>query len=112
MLVADMNRSILFYTKELHFEISFLYEDFYCGIIKDGHSIHLKLALPAMEERANRQHNEHADLVISVEHIADLYDEIKSKPVSIMQPLRKMPYGKEFYIKDPDGYVIAFLEEK
>jgi len=21
------------------------------------------------------------------------------------------PYGKEFYIADPDGYILAFLEE-
>jgi len=27
--------------------------------------------------------------------------------VEIVQPLREMRYGKEFYIADPDGYVIA-----
>jgi hypothetical protein len=30
--------------------------------------------------------------------------------VIIVQPLRAMPYGKEFYIADPDGYILSFLE--
>jgi hypothetical protein len=25
-------------------------------------------------------------------------------------PLRQMPYGKEFYVRDPDGYVLGFVE--
>jgi hypothetical protein len=25
--------------------------------------------------------------------------------------LRDMPYGKEFYVADPDGNIIGFLEE-
>jgi hypothetical protein len=29
--------------------------------------------------------------------------------IEIIQPLRAMPYGKEFYIADPDGYIIGFL---
>jgi predicted enzyme related to lactoylglutathione lyase len=30
--------------------------------------------------------------------------------LKITQPLRTMPYGTEFYISDPDGYVLAFLD--
>lgn len=30
--------------------------------------------------------------------------------IEIIQPLRTIPYGKEFYITDPDGYIIGFLE--
>ena len=25
-------------------------------------------------------------------------------------PLRQMPYGVEFYVRDPDGYVLGFVE--
>jgi hypothetical protein len=25
-------------------------------------------------------------------------------------PLRKMPYGTEFYVRDPDGYVLGFIQ--
>ena len=50
-LVTDINRAIEFYTNKLGFEVNFRYGDFYSGIIKDGYSIHLKLATPAIEER-------------------------------------------------------------
>ena len=30
----------------------------------------------------------------------------------ITESLRDMPYGREFYIQDPDDHIIAFLEEK
>jgi len=110
-LVADITLSMEFYTKNLGFETSFMYEDFYCGITKDGCSIHLKSAEPVLEERENRRNNEHADIILSVEKIDDLYDDIKNRSVEIIQPLRDMPYGREFYICDPDGYVLAFLEQ-
>jgi catechol 2,3-dioxygenase-like lactoylglutathione lyase family enzyme len=110
-LVTDIDRSIEFYTKMLGFEVRFLYEDFYSGLTKDGYSIHLKLAKPAIGERENRRNNNHLDITFSIEAIENLYDDLKSKPIEIIQSLRDMPYGREFYIADPDGYIIAFLEE-
>jgi predicted enzyme related to lactoylglutathione lyase len=111
LLVTDINQSIEFYTKKLGFDVNFRYDDFYSGIIKDGYSIHLKLAKPCIEERKNKKNNEHLDIIFSVEGIEDLYEEILNKSVEIIQPLRDMPYGREFYLVDPDGYIIAFLEE-
>ena len=111
-VVADLERSLDFYTRELGFEIAFRYEDFYAGIGRDGYTLHLKSGSPAIEERANRRDNEHLDLVLSVEDISSLFDVIKSRAAIIVQPLREMPYGREFYIADPDGYILGFLEEK
>jgi hypothetical protein len=34
--------------------------------------------------------------------VEDLYE--------IIQPLCERPYGREFYIIDPDGYILAFLQ--
>lgn len=28
----------------------------------------------------------------------------------MVQPLRETSYGREFYIKDPDGYRLAFFD--
>ena len=111
LLVADIDRSIEFYTNKLGFDIDFRYEDFYSGISKDGFSIHLKSGKPSLEDRQNRRKNEDLDIVFSVDRIEDLYEEISSKSIDFIQPLRKMDYGKEFYVADPDGYIIAFLEE-
>jgi catechol 2,3-dioxygenase-like lactoylglutathione lyase family enzyme len=110
-LVADIDRSIEFYTKMLGFDIDFRYEEFYAGIIKDGCSIHLKLGKPSADERKNRKNNDDLDLVFSVDDIENLYQELSNKPIEFVQPIREMPYGKEFYVADPDGYIIAFLTE-
>ena len=111
LLVADVDRSIQFYTKELSFDVEFRYEDFYAGIIKDGYSVHLKVSKPSIEERENRRNNEDLDIIFSVDGIEGLYEELLNKSVEFIQLLRDMPYGKEFYVADPDGNIIAFLEE-
>jgi predicted enzyme related to lactoylglutathione lyase len=111
ILVTDIGRSIEFYTKKLGFSVDFLYDDFYAGIIKDGYSIHLKLGNPSTEERKNKRENEGLDIVFSVEAVEDLYTKLVNNAVEITQPLCDRPYGKEFYITDPDGYILAFLED-
>jgi uncharacterized glyoxalase superfamily protein PhnB len=108
--VANVEGAIEFYTGKLDFDLEFRYEDFYAGIIKDGCSIHLKLTdLPAVQK------NQHSDddpifITFSVDHIDSLYEELSSRSVTVIQPCRQMPYGKEFYIADPDGNVLAFLD--
>ena len=110
-LVADIEHSIEFYTKNLGFDVEFRFEDFYAGIIKDNYSIHLKSGKPSIEERKSKRENVDLDLVFSVEGVEDLYEEFVNKSVEIIQPLCDRPYGKEFYIADPDGYILAFLED-
>jgi catechol 2,3-dioxygenase-like lactoylglutathione lyase family enzyme len=111
LIVRDIARSIAFYTEKLGFGLDFRYADFYAGMIKDGHSIHLKSGTPSTEERKNKRKNEDLDLVFSVDGIEDLYEQLSKNQVEFIQPLRDMPYGKEFYLVDPDGYIISFLEE-
>ena len=110
LVVADIEHSVDFYTKKLDFEIDFRYENFYAGISKDGWSIHLKKGNPLIEERKNKRINEDLDIVFSVDAIEQLYENYVNKSVEIIQPLRDMPYGKEFCVVDPDGYIISFLE--
>jgi len=111
LLVADIDHSIEFYTKKLGFDVDFRYEDFYAGIIKDGYSIHLKASKPSIEERESRRNNEDLDIIFSVDGIEGLYEELSNRSVEFSQSLRDMPYGKEFYVADPDGNIIAFLGE-
>lgn len=111
LVVADMARSLGFYTEKLGFEVDFRYEGFYAGVIKGSCSIHLKAGKSSKEERENRRNNEHVDIIFSVEGIENLYRELLDHPVEVIQSLRDMPYGREFYIADPDDYILAFLEE-
>jgi catechol 2,3-dioxygenase-like lactoylglutathione lyase family enzyme len=111
LLVADIDRSLEFYVEKLGFQVDFRYEDFYVGIIKDGYSIHLKESETPIDKRENKRNNEDLDVVFSVDNIESLYEELSGKSVEFIQSLRNMPYGKEFYVADPDGNIIAFLEE-
>jgi catechol 2,3-dioxygenase-like lactoylglutathione lyase family enzyme len=110
LLVADIESAIEFYTKKLGFDVDFRYEDFYAGIIKDGYSIHLKVDESSIEERKNRRNHDDLQITFSVDRIESLYEELANKSVEFAQSLRDMPYGREFYIADPDGNIIAFLE--
>ncbi len=109
-IVADLDRSTDFYTKKLGFDIDFRYGDFYVGITKDGFSIHLKSGKPGVEERKSKRKKENLDIMFSVNDIEVLYQEFSGKQIDFVQSLREMSYGKEFYIADPDGYIIAFAE--
>ena len=109
-LVADLQRSLEFYTDKLGFEVDFQYEGFYAGVRRDGHSIHLKMGEPSPDERANRRRNEHLDILFSVEGLDRLHHELGEQAVEVTLPPRDMPYGREFYIADPDGYILGFLE--
>ncbi|MGC4096126.1 MAG: VOC family protein [Nitrospira sp.] len=111
LLVADLQRSIDFYTSKLGFELDFVYEDFYAGIIKNGFSIHLKCAMPVPEERQHKRSNNHLDIIISTEDIDAVYAAMLSQSIDIVQPICDQPYGREFYIADPDGYIIALLAQ-
>ncbi|MBX2931998.1 MAG: VOC family protein [Chitinophagaceae bacterium] len=111
LLVVNIDASIEFYTKQIGFDLDFRYEDFYAGVSKDGYSIHLKSGKPSFEERQNKLANDDLDIVFSIEGVEDLYSDFVSKSIQITQPLCDRPYGKEFYIADPDGYILAFLEE-
>ena len=111
LVVSNIERSIEFYTEKLGFTVAFRYSDFYVGIIKDGYTVHLKSGNPFIEERKNKRANEDLDIIFSVKDIEYLYEELSNRSVQFLQPLRTMPYGKEFYVADPDGYIIAFLEE-
>ena len=110
LIVSDLEHSIRFYNG-LGFETAFIYSGFYAGLAKDGFSIHLKSGTPRIEERESRRKDEDLDVVFSVDQIENLYEAVQHMPVNIIQPLRDMPYGSEFYITDPDGYILGFVGE-
>lgn len=107
--VTNIENAIEFYTNKLGFDINFRYQDFYAGIIKDSYSIHLKMKESFNEKKLNK-HKEDVDITFSVDNIENLYEELLKKSVNIIQSIRQMPYGKEFYVADPDENILAFLE--
>jgi catechol 2,3-dioxygenase-like lactoylglutathione lyase family enzyme len=105
LLVTDLDQAIGFYTEKLDFDVAFRYEDFYAGLVKDGCSVHLKLG-----GSLRQKGDDDLDLIFSVDNVEDVYALLVDRGVKICQSLRDMPYGREFYVADPDGNLLAFLK--
>lgn len=108
LLVASLQRSIAFYEAYLGFKVSFVYEDFYAGLTNGIYELHLKLDYSG-DVRPHKG-PEDPDLVFSVGAIGPLFEAVSAAGANITQPLREMPYGMEFYVADPDGHILAFME--
>ena len=110
-LVDDLEVSTTFYRDRLGFTIDFVYEGFYASVSRDGLGVHLKCAPKVVDDRENRRANEHLDAYVGLEGIEDLYAEYQKAGVPIVRHLEERPWQvKDFYVEDPDGYIIGFSE--
>jgi len=111
-LVDDLGAAIAYYRDCLGFQTDFVYESFYASVSRDGSSIHLKCAPKAVADRTHRKQNEHIDAYVGVRGIETLFNELKSKGAHIIRELEERPWAcKDFYVEDPDGYLLCFSEE-
>ena len=108
--VKEMAPSLAFYREQLGFELEFLYEGFYGSVFRDGCHIHLQCGTPVERDQAAFERNEHLDACIVVRDAQALFRSLESNGVAFTVPLRQMPYGSEFYVRDPDGYILGFVQ--
>ena len=107
-LVDDLARSIAFYER-LGFTFPPTWKGVYAIGTRDGLELHLKRAAKNAPEREFRRHNDHLDAAVGVEGIEAFYDLCVEKGARIIKPLEPTDWGtKDFYMEDPDGYIIAF----
>ncbi len=107
-LVDDLQRSIAYYRK-LGFEFGEPWNGFYAIGVLDGLELHLKDAPKNAEERKYRRDNEHLDAAAGVDGIEAFYDQCVANGVNIIKPLAATAWGtKDFYVEDPDGYILCF----
>jgi catechol 2,3-dioxygenase-like lactoylglutathione lyase family enzyme len=110
-LVDDLDRATAYYRDRLGFNVDFTYESFYASISRDGFAIHLKEAPKLAGERAHRKENEHLDASIAVSGIRALFSELQQRGAIVIKPLEKRPWScLDFYVEDPDGYILCFSE--
>jgi catechol 2,3-dioxygenase-like lactoylglutathione lyase family enzyme len=110
-LVDDLDAALSFYRECLGFEVDFVYEGFYASVSRDGAPIHLKCAPKLAAERGHRKAGEHLDAHVEVGGVRELYEELEGRGAPIARPLEKRPWGAlDFYVEDPDGYVLCFSE--
>ena len=107
-LVDDVERSIALYQK-LGFSFDEPWDGFYAIGHINGLEVHLKEAPKNQAERQWRRENEHLDASAGVDGIEAFYEHCVASGVTIIKPLAATDWGaKDFYIEDPDGYIISF----
>ena len=107
-LVDDLARSIAFYRK-LGFAFGEPWEGFYAIGLLDGLELHLKEAPKNASERQYRKESEHLAAAAGVAGIEAYYEQCRRQGVTILKPLAATAWGtKDFYVEDPDGYVVSF----
>jgi catechol 2,3-dioxygenase-like lactoylglutathione lyase family enzyme len=107
-LVDDLDRSIAYY-RRLGFTFGEPWDAFYAIGDLDGLELHLKEAPKNQAERQYRRDNEHLDASAGVDGIEAFYERCVAKGATILRPLAATAWGtKDFYVEDPDGYIISF----
>ena len=107
-LVEDLERSMAYY-RRLGFTFGEPWDDFYAIGHIDGLELHLKEAPKNEAERRHRRDSEHLDAAAGVDGIEDFYEQCAANGITMLKPLTATEWGtKDFYIEDPDGYVICF----
>ena len=107
-LVDDLERSIAYYRK-IGFSFGEPWDGFYAIGQLDGLELHLKEAPRDQAERQHRRDHEHLDAAAGVDGIEAFYEQCVANGASILKPLAPTPWGtKDFYIEDPDGYIVSF----
>ena len=107
-LVDDLERAMTYYRK-LGFTFGEPWEGFYAIGKLDGLELHLKEAPKNAAERQYRRENEHLDAAGGVDGIESFYERCLANGVTMLRPLTATEWGtKDFYIEDPDGYVVSF----
>ena len=107
-VVDDLERSIAYY-RRLGFTFGEPWDNFYAIGRLDGLELHLKVAPKSKVERRHRRDSEHLDAAAGVDGIETFYEQCIDNGITILRPLTATAWGtKDFYIEDPDGYLICF----
>lgn len=110
-LVDDLPRAMAFYRDVLGFTFGEPWGGFYAIGRRDGLELHLKEAPKTVADRAHRRANEHLDAYAGVEGIDVLYAHCLAHGATIRKPLAATAWGtRDFYVEDPEGYIIGFGE--
>ena len=107
-LIDDLERSISYYQK-LGFKFDEPWDGVYAIGQLNGLEVHLKAAPKNQAERQWRRDNEHLDASAGVDGIEAFYEQCVANGITVIKPLAATAWGtKDFYIEDPDGYIISF----
>lgn len=107
-LVDNLARSIEYYQR-LGFAFGASWGGFYAIGRLDGLELHVKEAPKYDAERQHRREHEHLDAAAGVDGIEAFYAQCVANGARVIRPLTPTAWGtKDFYVEDPDGYIICF----
>lgn len=112
ILVADMRRSVAFYTGTIGFRVVFLYGEppFYGLVERDGAALNLR----HVDDPKRYQAPESEQVLaanIPVEGAKALFLALESSGADFAQRLKEQPWGtQDFILRDPDGNLLCFAE--
>lgn len=107
-LVDSLDRSMTYYRK-LGFSFGEPWGGFYAIGQMDGLELHLKESPRNVADRRFQREHEHLDAAAGVDGIEAFYAQSVANGATILKPLAPTAWGTmDFYIEDPDGYIISF----
>ena len=60
-------------------------------------------------DRQHRRNNDHLDASAGVDGVEAFYEQCVANGVTLIKPITATEWGKkDFYVEDPDGYIIGF----
>ena len=110
--VRDLAVSKAFYVEKLGFEISEMSNPYACvfKFNKGEASFAIRTPIGNIE---GKQLGVGASLWFAVdEEIEKLQSKLTENGVTLVGEINQTPFGKTLMLKDPDGYIITFLEAK
>jgi uncharacterized glyoxalase superfamily protein PhnB len=114
-VVADISATIRWYEEQLGF-IGYPFPDHepYVFAIMNRDNIEIMLQRLVGYEKPDLYNSRPGgiwDAYFRIEGVKDLFESVRDE-ATIIQPLRKQPYGNwEFEVRDINGYLLVFSEE-
>ncbi len=108
-LVDDLPGAIAFYRDVLGFAFDAPWGGFDAIGRRDGFELYLKEAPKTVADRAHRRDHEHLDAYAGVQGIAAFHADCVARGARILKRLAATTWGtRDFYVADPEGYIIGF----
>jgi len=108
--VRDLEVSKAFYTDKLGFELSEMSNPYACVFKYNNGDASFAIRTP-IGNIDGKELGVGTSLWFAVdEKIEDLQKQLTEKDVTLLGSINNTPFGKTLMAKDPDGYVITFLE--
>jgi catechol 2,3-dioxygenase-like lactoylglutathione lyase family enzyme len=113
LFTRDVARAAQFYRDKLGFEIDFLYGTpvFYGAVRRGNARLHLRFVHDTNFAALAAKEDSLILASIEVSDVRALFAEFEARGVDFPQRVEKQEWGgTDFYVRDPDGNVISFVQ--